>query len=233
MAAPTETSPPSEIIAYMLYTVARLEAEPDLAHHALVAQPPIDKLLKCLGVRISAHNAVLKSEAKADFARDKMLDTLTPLSLHAAALLGSKSHPQYLRIYTRTPIAFAAVPQKDLPKEMAEIEKALRHEATPAAVLKHGQAFIEARKAWLAAEEVETKAQDALKWAAEGIRAAKKECVVATSRVRSRLSDHFAGESKKVLRFFRATSGKVKAAVVAAVPTVEAEVVGEREAELV
>lgn len=237
MAAPNDTSTPADVIAYDFYLISRLEADAEVAVHAAVVQPPLDKLLKSLGVRIVAHNAVLKIEAKTDFARDKMLDALVPLALHAAATIGSKDSPLYKRIFTRTPIGFAAVPQKDLVKEMAAIDKALHHEATPVAVLKHGQPFLDARKAWLAAEDIEAKALDTLKSATEGVHAAKKECIIATSRVRSRLSDQFAGESKKVLRYFRTSNGKAKPVVLAAVPVVPvaaiAAAVAEPEAEAV
>ena len=222
MATPAESSSAADILAYILYLIARLEADAAVAAHAEVVQGPVDKLLKTLGVRNVAHNAVLKAEAKADFTRDKMLDALVPLALHTAATIGSKDSPVYGRIFFRTPIAFAAVPQKDLVKETGEVEKALKHETTPTAVLKHGAAFIEARKAWLAADEAESKAVDALKLATETIHAAKKDCIVATTRVRNRLGDHFAGESKKALRYFRKTKAKTKPAEVVATPVLPA-----------
>lgn len=211
MANLSDSSPSADIVTATLFVVARLEADPALMHMAPLPQASCDTLLQALGARNKAENARVKQAAKVAYARDRMLDELASFALHAAAHLGGKDSPVYKRVLPITPLAFVALPKKDLPGKMDDVEKALRHTDTPDAVRKQASTLMKTKVLWEGEAKALKAAVEVQQGATDAIQKAKVGCLVALAATRGQLVTLFPRQPKKVARQFPETkrAGKV------------------------
>lgn len=211
----------ADIVRHALFTDSRIDADPKTKHLGDLIKVPLGEFMANLGARNAAENAVMKAEAKEGLARDELIDGLEPFSLKLAAHYGSKGHADYKRVLKKSPAQYEAVPQRDLPKAMDDLEAAVQDADTPAAVKKLAGEFVGLVGAWRKAKKDLTDANAALGKAQKAVQAGKVKLLEGFAKLDGRLRDLFPLQRKKVARYFKATPRGKKPDVVVPEPPVE------------
>ena len=208
---PAETDSINVLVNYGRYAISRVRADPGVKALSGVLATPHTALLKQIGARNQAADALIDCEANRDFAFAQFGEVVLDLGRQAYAHFGSRKADAYLRLFPEAPSALAELPIKDRAVKLGALVKEFKAAETPKAFaptvkvlgewwekLQAGQGAVDAAAGALDKERK-----------AEGV--ARKGWFDGYKRLHAQLTDKYPSEKKRVDGYFRSAGGKKKA----------------------
>lgn len=200
----SQSSKVEDIIHAVIYLIASLEAENEVAGFVADIEPHYNHLLAEVGKRNQADNVEVKADAVRRNRRRKLGATVTPFHLKTCGHFGSKSHEDVVRIFQTSPSAITNTPEKDFPTVIRDMRTRILAPATPKEVVKDAAPFLAAADAYLKAMDADAAAKVALEEAKGRVNKAKTACLNGLAVVRGRLIAFYPRQQETIASFFLA-----------------------------
>ena len=209
MSTPTETSTNEFTIGFTRVVLSRLK--PDAKHKDLVIllQTPLDGLLKSMSAAITAKNLALDAQGYLNYTLSQITGpNLDKLALKVAAHFDSKTAPDFLAIFPKTPAVVSNAPLRDQPGLLGDIAKALNAADTPKEVKALAKDWLAGYAEYVKALAALATADEGVATAAKGVKAARGDLFIALAKLRGELIARNPRQSRVVASFYPRTPKK-------------------------
>ena len=185
------------------YASSRVRADAEVSALAKVIAVPQAALLKAMGARNAANDALIDREAERDFAADQFNAAMMDLGRQAYAFYGSREEPGYLRLFSKAPSVLAKTPDRDRLLIYGTVLKEAQAPDSPKAFVPTVKKLAEAYKAVQAGQHAVGEAQKAVDKARKAEQSARGDWLAGYRRLHAQLTDRFPRDKPRVEHYFR------------------------------
>jgi hypothetical protein len=214
MPMPSLTKGAGSIIRDGIYIIANVKADPDTAAEAKLVFDPQGLVVKAVAARRDADTAAIESGALLVRRLSTAQEAVVALGIKAFGHFGSRTAPEYLRLFPVAPSTLVAASTAARTAGFAALAKALASPDLPKELAASASAVTAAYAALDAAAAADATATEALRQAVAAEKAAADAWHTAVRTLRGRLIMLFPRDAKRVTSYFPPRKRAAKAAKV-------------------
>ncbi len=214
MPMPSLTLGAGSIIRDGIYIIANVKADPATAGDANLVLVPQAAVVKAVTGRRDADAAAIESGALLARRLSAAQEAVVALGIKAFGLFGSRTAPEYLRLFPVAPSTLVAAPAAVRTAGFAALAKALAAQELPKELTAGAAAVAAGFAALDAATAADAAANEALQQAVAAEKAAADTWQTAVRTLRGRLIMLFPRDTKRVNSYFPPRKRAAKAAKV-------------------
>lgn len=214
MPMPSLTLGAGSIIRDGIYIIANVKADPATVAEAHLVVVPQSVVVKAVTARRDADATALESGALYDRRLSAAQEAVVALGIKAFGHFGSRTSPEYLRLFPAAPSKLIAAPTATRTAGFAALAKALAAQELPKELAASAAAVKDAFAVLDAASAADAAANEALRQAVAAEKATADTWHTAVRTLRGRLIMLFPRDAKRVNSYFPARKAAAKPAKV-------------------
>ena len=211
MTLPALSATSGNLVRDGIYIIARSAADPATKALTGTLQGPQDDLEKAVVVRRAADKAAILAAAVADYDLGELQRGLVAFGVKVFGHYGSRTDPQYLRIFPISPSLIATCNPSDRVASFAAVRKEASDPATAKELAPAVKLVVVAIDAWTAGTATAAKAADGLNAASKAEADAADAWQTAVRKLRGQIIALFPRDVQRQRSYFPATKSPKKA----------------------
>ncbi len=211
MPLPALSATSGNLVRDGIYVIARIAADPATHTLTVTLEGPQDALEKAVVARRAADKGAILAAAVADYLLGEVQRATVAFGVKVFGHYGSRTDPQYVRIFPAAPFAIANSNPSDRVTAFGALRKAATDPATAKELAPAVKLVVAAIDAWTAGTGAAAKADAGLKAASKAESAAADAWQTAVRKLRGQIIVLFPRDAPRQRSYFPATKAVKKA----------------------